>query len=138
MKAMQLEPYSAILTFSIDGEKDETVWRSMIIRFMESLGRNCEEAGASVIGHIKAIATFPNNGFFRVSVVGADIPADAEGDLPAGGLQELDMTLNVLVYDLSLQMLHKLVLDATRDKDAIDIGTVSVRHVCRHLPIHKI
>ena len=79
----------------------------MISDLMETLARNCREAGPCVIGHLKGFARISGNGFLRISVTHADHPADVDAAL-SDDFSELSLTLNVLVYGHPKKMLAQL------------------------------
>jgi hypothetical protein len=103
-----LEPYTVIQRWRFFGDADQ--WENLISEFMETLARRCYETGKGMIGHIKALALFPNGGYLRVSVVSPTVAAGVEGSVPMG-CTELVLTLNVIVYGLG----HDLLEGITRE-----------------------
>jgi hypothetical protein len=85
----------------------EFKWEPLIIAYLETIARRCHETGKCIIGHIKALALFPEGGYLRVSVVSPTLPAGVEGGIPAG-CAEFILTLNVIVYGLTRDLLEKI------------------------------
>ena len=107
MADLILEPYSTVLCLQVlqTGLQPELVLKDAL----ETLAGKCPAAGNSVIGHIKALALFPDHQYLRVSVVAANLPATLEGAAPAD-CTELEITLNVLVYGLTRSQIDEIVL----------------------------
>jgi len=82
-----------------------------IAEYMEAIAHSCEESGRWVVGHIKALALFPDGGLFQVSVVSPDLPAVKNGRVPTGCV-DLKLSLNVIVYGLERPVLERIVWDA--------------------------
>ena len=87
-------------------------WEALIVEYLEAIARRCHETGNCIIGHIKALALFPEGGYFRVSVVSPTLPAGVEGGVPAG-CTGLVLTLNVIVYGPTKDLLEKIVNETT-------------------------
>jgi hypothetical protein len=105
MEELILEPYTVHQRWRLFGEGNR--WESLISEFMEALARRCHETEKGMIGHIKALALFPDGGYLRVSVVSPTLPAGVEGSVPVG-CAELVLTLNVIVYGLERNALERL------------------------------
>ncbi len=105
MEELILEPYTVKQRWRLFGGADR--WENLIGEFMETLARGCHETGKAVIGHIKALALFPDGGYLRISVVSPTLPAGVEGNAPEG-CNELLLTLNVIVYGLARGTLERL------------------------------
>jgi hypothetical protein len=105
MGELILEPYTVNQSWRLVGDADK--WETLISEFMETLAHRCAETGKSMIGHIKALALFPEGGYLRVSVVSPTLPAGVEGSVPAD-CSELMLTLNVIVYGLGRDALEQL------------------------------
>lgn len=86
-------------------------WEALIVEYLETIARRCHETGNCIIGHIKALALFPEGGYLRVSVVSPTLPAGVEGGVPAG-CTGLVLTLNVIVYGPTRDLLEKITLEA--------------------------
>jgi hypothetical protein len=100
-----LEPFSVVQRWTLPqtGLQPEAALKE----YLEALARNCQAAGDCVIGHIKALALFPERGYLRVSVVAAHLPASIDGAAPPG-CTELEVTLNVLVYGLERERIEQI------------------------------
>jgi hypothetical protein len=85
-------------------------WENLISECLETLAHRCHETGTCVIGHIKALAVFPDGGYLRVSVVSPTLPAGIEGGVPEG-CTELVLTLNVIVYGMSRNLLEQITTE---------------------------
>lgn len=82
-------------------------WESILGEYLQTIAQRCISAGKCVIGHIKALSTFPDQSYLRISVVAANIPATVEGKAPAGCI-DLELTLNVLVYGLERTAIEQI------------------------------
>lgn len=105
MAELILEPYSVNQRWRLIGNADK--WDTLISEFLEMLARRCHETGKGIIGHIKALALFPDGGYLRVSVVSPKLPAGVEGIVPPN-CTELVLTLNVIVYGLGRDVLDRI------------------------------
>ena len=105
MAELILEPYAVSQRWRLFGNTDK--WENLISEYMETLARRCHETGKGMIGHIKALALFPDGGYLRVSVVSPTLPAGVEGGAPVH-CSELVLTLNVIVYGLGRDLLERI------------------------------
>ncbi len=105
MAELILEPYTVKQRWRLIGDADR--WENLISEYLETLARRCHETGKGMIGHIKALALFPDGGYLRVSVVSPTLPAGVGGSVPTG-CTELLLTLNVIVYGLARDALERL------------------------------
>ena len=99
MDDLKLEPYAVVIRWQMP--EGVVAWEAILGEYIQLLAQKCSEAGKCVIGHIKALATFSNQDFIRISAIDANIPVTIEGSVPAG-THELDLTVNVLVYGLEI------------------------------------
>jgi len=111
MDGLILEPYSARLQLNAPEELPHVQWATVLTDLFDNLAARCDQTGATVIGHIKALARFPRGRFFRISVVAAEYPATIEGSPPAR-YRQLELTLNVIVYGLARNQLAKILKSA--------------------------
>lgn len=102
-----LEPYAARVHWRLPAPAPAGHWERLVCAHLEAFARGCDEAGARVIGHIKALSLRPGGGYLRVSVVGPALPAAVEGRVPAGRI-ELELTLNAVVYGLGRDRVERL------------------------------
>lgn len=105
MNEMILEPLSVRQHWRMITAQD--TWEALLVNYLEALARRCSQAGPCVIGHIKALAVFPENAFVQVSAVSPLIPASIKGSVPSG-TETLNITLNVLVYGLPRAQLEQI------------------------------
>ncbi len=98
MAGLILEPYAVSQRWKLPQETGQ--WEARLAEYLETLARRCSAAGPCVVGHIKALALFPESGYVQVSVVGPALPASVQGRVPAG-CTELVLDLNVIVYGLA-------------------------------------
>ena len=110
MAELILEPYAINQRWKLFGDAD--TWENLISEFMETLARRCHETGKGIIGHIKALALFPDGGYLRISVVSPTLPAGMEGSVPMG-CAELVLTLNVIIYGLERDALERFTRETT-------------------------
>jgi len=104
-----LEPYAVNQQWrfkSADVPREDS-----IAEYVEAIARSCEEAGECVVGHIKALALFPDGGLFQVSVVAPHLPASKSGSVPPP-CADLTLSLNVIVYGLERTVLERIVWEA--------------------------
>jgi hypothetical protein len=100
-----LEPYAVRQCWRLPGADPD--WQGFLGEYLSELARVCQSSGRVVIGHIKALAVFQQGGYYRVSVVRADLPVTSEGSIPAG-IHDLELTLNLIVYGLSREHLTEV------------------------------
>ena len=129
MKPLDLEPFAARLRWRLLEPRSISEWKILAGVFLECVAAHCGEDPACVIGHIKSLATFPEGGYLRSSVVTTRRPADveAEGELPET-CPELVFSLNVLVYGLPSQFIHDFVEACASKVAAGHGGTATVEH----------
>jgi hypothetical protein len=106
LPSLTLEPFSTVQHWSLppSGDPPEAILKD----YLEALARSCQAAGECVIGHIKALALFPDQGYLRLSVIAAHLPATIDGAAPPG-CASLEVTLNVLVYGLERSQIEQIV-----------------------------
>ena len=126
MSDLVLEPYAVQQRWQMPAPLSGRDWPALLAAYLASLARACSEAGPCVIGHIKALALFPDGGYLRVSVVSSTHPPTTDGQAP-DGVAELAVTLNVLVYGLARDVLQKLSSDIAADLAATHAGRVTVK-----------
>lgn len=108
MAELILEPYSVVQHWNLPGADGH--WESILGEYLHTIAVRCTAAEKCVIGHIKALSIFPDEGFLRVSVIAANIPASIEGTVPSG-CTDLELTLNVLIYGLEQIVIEKIVVE---------------------------
>lgn len=122
MDELTLEPYAVTQHWRLPAA--DSHWESILEEYLQTIAQRCTSAGKCVIGHIKALALFPNDGFFRISVVTANHPATIEGAIPAG-CRDLELILNVLVYGLGRNILEQITEETANEIASRRQGTVS-------------
>jgi hypothetical protein len=100
-------------------------WCSVLERLVAGVAEGCDDAGALLIGHIKAFAALAD-GYVRASAVDATHPptSEARASAPATGI---DLTVNVLVYGLPDEAARRVAEDSLARlaaDDHITIGTI--------------
>lgn len=129
MSALSLEPFAARVYFSTQANLPAGEGQKVLAEFLETIAGRCDAGGDTVIGHIKAIALFADDTYFRVSVVSAQHAAETDGNTLAD-ITDAKITLNVLVYGLPRNQLQKIVQDSTTNVGKAwkcDIKVVPVR-----------
>lgn len=111
MDDLKLEPYAVVLTFKFPEIQDR--WEELLAPLMIRVAEESTKSGKAVVGHIKALALFADNQFFRMSVIAPNIPPTTEGQIPPG-TSELQITLNVLVYGIPETELEEITRLITR------------------------
>lgn len=102
-----LEPYAATVRWHVT---EPGVWTARMGEYLTALAGRCAARGSCVIGHLKALALFADEGFLQVSVVGVDLPVTVQGQEPPEGAG-LTMTLNALVYGIPRAQIAELAAD---------------------------
>lgn len=125
MAELTLEPYAARLRWHLPSAVASHEWEAILSEYLEALARHCDEAAPCVIGHIKGLALFPNGDYLRISIVSPARPADVEGNA-SEHYAELTLTLNVLVYGLSRDVLERLAQETAADVASRWGGMVTV------------
>lgn len=111
-----LEPYSVCLRLQLAEAQPPEQWRTLVEALLDELGRASVAAGARLIGHIKCAARLPGGGILSGSKVGVQIPAEVViEDASAACFPELRLSLNVLVYGLSLPAIQQAALTSGRN-----------------------
>lgn len=118
---MILEPYAVVQRWCLPVTAE--IYESIIIEYFETLAKHFSVERNSVIGHIKAIAIFPNREFYCVSKVAVNIPAAAQGTIPTD-YNEIDLTTNIVVYGLSKAEIEKIMHKTADEMAAHWKGTV--------------
>lgn len=112
MDELILEPYAAVQTWQLPGATGK--WGEILGEYLQTLAQHCTQDRKSVVGHIKAIALFPDESFLQISVIAPDRPATVEGEVPAGAAS-LQLTLNVLVYGVPREVIRKSTKELASD-----------------------
>lgn len=97
MDDLNLEPYAVVLNFTFPEIQDR--WEELLSQFLISIAKETTKPEKAVVGHIKALAVFQENQFFKMSVIAPNIPPTMEGQIPTG-CTDLEITLNVLIYGI--------------------------------------
>ncbi len=118
---MNLEPYAVIQGWHLPEAGNS--WEVMLGEYLQKIATRCISTDRCVIGHIKALATFSDRSFLRVSVVDARFPATTEGNAPRG-CTELELTLNVLVYGLKRMEIERITREVAEETAALWGGSV--------------
>ncbi|MBN1267657.1 MAG: hypothetical protein JXA25_19350 [Anaerolineales bacterium] len=116
MDGLKLEPYAVTLHFSFPDIQGR--WEELLSRLLIGIAAESTKSGQAVVGHIKTLSLFPDNQYFRMSVIAPGIPPTTEGSIPPGRT-ELDVTLNVLIYGIARPDLEEITR-ASADRLAAD------------------
>lgn len=123
---MILEPYSVRQRWRF--QASAAVVEEAIGAYAVAIARDCAATGTCVVGHIKALALFRHGNFYKVNVVGPDLPYDRDGAIPAA-CTELALTLNVIAYGIESARIAKIVQEAA-DRLGFEIrGAVTITTV---------
>lgn len=112
MADLTLKPYAVVQHWTLPGVEGR--WEAIIGEYLQTIAQRCSTAGQSVIGHIKALALFPDNSYLRVSVIAPNIPASIDGKVPSG-CSHLEITLNVLVYGLERVVIEQITRETAHE-----------------------
>jgi hypothetical protein len=126
----RLEPYTCLAVFV--AEADVADPGQMVASLLEDVARRCEDAGASLIGHIKCHARMGKSHFhcnLTSTRLGARCGAPAaEGPVVPGSLVQgaaLELDLAVLVYGLPSSVLETVVSEALAGAGTADEAPTS-------------
>jgi hypothetical protein len=105
--------------------RSATGWCSVLEHLVAGVAKDCDDAGALLIGHVKAFAALAD-GYVRASAVDATHPptSEARASAPSAGV---DLTLNVLVYGLTSEAARSIAQDSLARiaaDDQITIDTI--------------
>ncbi len=128
----ELEPYAVSLR--LDAHEPLQSPQHLVAGLLEDIARRCEDAGASVIGHIKCHAKLAGHAFscsLTTRHTGALCHGAGSGALAAGGA--LDLDLAVLVYGLPSAAVEEAVRKALAAALPRSAGTW---HTARGAPHH--
>ncbi len=122
MAELTLEPYAVVQHWRLAEAAGH--WETILAEYLQTVAERCVASGPAVIGHIKALALFPEGQYLRLSVVAPHLPATVTGQVPPG-CAALDLTLNVLVYGLDRTRIEQITQDAAQATATAWKGDVS-------------
>lgn len=125
MSDLILEPFATYVYFKFATNQSKEKWKKILMQFIETLVSRCDDAGPSVIGHIKALALFPEKRYLRVSAVSSAHPPEVEGN-PPDSFSEMKLTLNLLVYGLNKNLLQRITQESISDQNLSIDGNISL------------
>ena len=126
MDKLTLEPYAVVQHWHLPAADGQ--WETILGEYLHTIALRCTSAGKCVIGHIKALSTFPDQSYLRISVVAANIPATVEGKALAD-CADLDLTLNVLVYGLECSTIEQITSETANEIARQRKGAVTHEYV---------
>jgi len=110
MEGLGLEPYAAVIKWSLAQKQPLKFWQELIAEFLEQLGQACAADEKRVLGHIKCLARFPAGRHLRGSKISLSYPAEVEmKGQETTKYADIKLTLNVLVYGLPHDEAHRTV-----------------------------
>jgi hypothetical protein len=109
---MKLEPYAVLQSWHLPDAKGQ--WESILGEYLQTVAQRCIDQGECVVGHIKALSTFTDQNYMRISVIAPQIPANIEGKVPADST-DLELTVNVLVYELERAAIEKITQETANE-----------------------
>ncbi len=133
MSDLLLEPYAARQEWRMSAPLYGEAWQELLVSYLAALAHACSEAGPCVIGHLKALALFPDGGYLRVSAVSPQRPPTVDGSVP-DGLDALTLTLNLLVYGLPRSTLQRIARTEAATLAAQRAGQVTTDDAAHHHP----
>ena len=98
----------------LSGAWPETEVRKGVDAFLAELTLSLRELGCRLIGHIKGILEAGEKGHLFFSVTSFEQRTRFKGGL-TGIAEELDFTLNVIVYGVDSDEIERLVLEGLRE-----------------------
>ncbi|MGC8825480.1 MAG: hypothetical protein ACP5TV_00575 [Anaerolineae bacterium] len=105
-------PYAARVRCEAAKPIEDKAAQALVAGLLEEVGRQCQQGGARLIGHIKCLAEFAG-GYLRGNLTDFGRPADVAGEVPAP-IQQMDVLLHVLVYGLTEEDVDECVHAALR------------------------
>ena len=130
MQNIELVPFSAQCQWKISENQSIDIWQDLMEQYLKAITKACESIPGNVIGHIKAFAKLPKNGFLQSSVIGSSHSATGRVmERTSGGYSTLDFTLNVLVYGLSFKQAGKIVIRSALEVSEQTSSTLSISEV---------
>ena len=126
MAQLKLHPCAVQMNWLSDMPLTGDEWVNVLRDFLNDLGKNCITNGGSLIGHIKGNATVAGSPCLQLSLVSLNQPVFVGGSVPDGS-NELEITLNVLVFGISADGLTAAI-NAAHDQalkswsGSIDVG----------------
>jgi hypothetical protein len=134
-----LEPYAVVQHWHLPDAAGH--WVSILGEYLQTIAKRCTSSGNCVVGHIKALVLFPDEGCLRISVIAANIPTSIEGEVP-NGCTDLELTLNVLIYGLERIVIEKIVYEITTEiadqrKGVVKFKILDQLGVHTHHPNHQ-
>ena len=123
MAELTLEPYAVVQRWHLPDAGGRL--QGVLTAYVEEIARQCAAAGRVVVGHIKALALFPDGGSWRASVVAPNLPATTSGSIPVD-CTGLELILNVLVYGLDRATLERITRSAAEDAARVWKGEVII------------
>ncbi len=133
MSNLVFEPFAAEQRWWMPAPFPGRIWQELLAEYLAALARACAGAGPCVIGHLKALALFPEGSYLRISAVSAHHPPTLDGRAP-DSLQALDLTLNLLVYGLPRAALARIASEEATRLAALHGGHVDTHHAAHHHP----
>jgi G3E family GTPase len=79
-----------------------------LAELVDHVVKDLEQAGCTLIGHVKAIATSGGGGYLVVGKTDFDQPAQVKGRLPKSA-ESAKLTLNVIVYGVETKVIEDVV-----------------------------
>jgi hypothetical protein len=126
MADLILEPYAVRQAWS--ASEADVSWGMLIGEYLQTVARHSVEGGTCVIGHIKALALFPDHTYLRASVVSPDRPATFEGIVPEG-VTEFVLSVNVIVYGLDRDSVQRIAREAASGLEGKRKGGVRITEI---------
>jgi hypothetical protein len=105
-------PYAARVRCEAATPIEDKAAQALVADLLEEVSRQCQQAGARLIGHIKCLAEFAG-GYLRGNLTDFGRPADMAGEVPTP-VQQMDILLHVLVYGLAEESVEECVRAALR------------------------
>ena len=130
MQKIELVPFSSQCQWKISENQSIDIWQDLMGQYLKAIAKACESIPGSVIGHIKAFAKLPKNGYLQSSVI--DSSHSATGSVmerTSIDYSILDFTLNVLVYGLSFRQAEKIVIQSALEVSEQTSSTLSISEV---------
>lgn len=101
-------PYSTSLRFLAPEPQDSQSWQKILGAYLQILARDCTVYKPSFIGHIKAFANLPDNGFLKLSLVDAARPVNVTGDLRTA-TQAITMDINIHIFGVTTENIDSAI-----------------------------
>jgi len=103
------EPYASKLRLISEDGFTQQKWENALLYFMTIVNELTAKETGAVIGHMKMIAELNESCFIKLNSVRSDLPVEVSSFGNTKGSLSADITLNLLVYNVSKSRSKEIV-----------------------------